>query len=529
MPAARSLGSVSFQAAVGTTQQTDHSKTVVTEQVHSVGGVMSMNTPMVKDGTNVEVLGNSPKKGISMKTAVPGPETQKLTEMLQKQGGMGGATAFFGDYAASSDCYLVDADGNRMLDMFMQIASLPLGYNHPALQEASSDPLFNSFAQSRSALGLMPPKELPQLLDETFLKVAPKGMTKVQTMLCGSSANENVFKAVFFHARARQREAQGREATDFSEEELSSCMENQAPGCTNDLSIMSFSGGFHGRTLAALTCTHSKTIHKIDVPAFDWPTAPFPRLKYPLEENAEYNQVEEQRCLAEVRSIFRARQEQGRPVAGAIIEPVLSEGGDLHASANFFKGLQQACKDFGAAFIVDEVQTGVCVSGHMWAHEAWGLEETPDFVCFSKKALLGGYYYKDEFQPPGGYRIFNTWMGDATKILLFRKVLETIEKDGLQDVVQEVSKKLLNILGDAAASHPNYIKNIRGVGTVIAFDSESPAVRDELFTSLRNNGVLVGVNGTQSIRFRPALNFTLAHVSEFEQVFGQTLQQLSTE
>jgi 4-aminobutyrate aminotransferase/(S)-3-amino-2-methylpropionate transaminase len=287
-----------------------------------------------------------------------------------------------------------------MLDMFSQIASLPLGYNHPALQEAMNGSLMSAFAQSRAALGLMPPKELPDLLDETFLKVAPKGMTRVQTMLCGSSANENVFKAAFFRMRAKQRAAEGRGVTEFTDEELSSCMNNQAPGCTNDLSIMSFSGGFHGRTLGALTCTHSKTVHKIDVPAFDWPVAPFPRLRYPLEEHADWNASEEQRCLETVRDIFQERAGEGRPVAGLIIEPVLSEGGDLHASANFFRNLQKASTEFGAAFIVDEVQTGICSSGQMWAHEEWGLDESPDFVCFSKKALLGGYYYKDEFQPP---------------------------------------------------------------------------------------------------------------------------------
>merc|ERR1719191_1881931 len=198
----------------------------------------------------------------------------------------------------------------------MQIASLPLGYNHPNLQAAMSDPLMSSFAQSRAALGMLPPKELPALLNDTFLKIAPKGMTKVQTILCGSSANENVFKAVFFRKRAKQRAAEGRGATDFTEEELASCMNNQAPGCTNDLSIMSFSGGFHGRTMGALTCTHSKTVHKIDVPAFDWPTAPFPRLRYPLEGNEEYNAAEELSCLHAVRAIFQERMNQGRPVAG---------------------------------------------------------------------------------------------------------------------------------------------------------------------------------------------------------------------
>lgn len=468
-----------------------------------------------------------PGKGISMKTSVPGPETQKLMDELKPQGGMGGAVAFFGDYTASTGAYLVDADGNRMLDMFQQISSLPLGYNHPALQRVIFDPLFASFAHSRAALGMLPPKELPGLMRETFLKVAPEGMTKVQTMLCGSSANENVFKAVFFRKRAQQRIAEGRAATDFTEEELSSCMTNQAPGSSNNLSIMSFSGGFHGRTMGALTCTHTKALHKLDVPAFDWPTAPFPGLRYPLADNLEYNQKEEQRCMAEVREIFQCRIDEGRPVAGMIIEPVLSEGGDLHASANFFKQLQRACKDFDAAFIVDEVQTGVCASGHMWAHQAWGLEESPDFVVFSKKALLGGYYYKDDYQPTQGYRIFNTWMGDMTKVLFFRAVLETIEKDGLQALAIKVGAQLVDILDGAAIKNPKFVSNVRGVGNIIAFDCDSPASRDQLATAMRNNGVFMGVNGTQSIRFRPPLNFNLEHVAEFQGVFHRTLAQLS--
>lgn len=462
-----------------------------------------------------------------MRTQVPGPKTEELNEKLGIQGGFGGAVSFFGDYGASEGCYMVDADGNRMLDMFMQIASLPLGYNHPALQEAAEDPLFGTFAHSRSALGLMPPKELPELLDDTFLKIAPKGMTRVQLMLCGSSANENVFKAAFFHFRAKQRAAEGVSATDFTDEELTTCMYNQSPGSANNLSIMSFSGGFHGRTLGALSCTHSKAIHKLDAPAFDWPTAPFPALRYPLEENCAHNEAEEQRALGEVQRIFQERKEEGRPVVGLIVEPVLSEGGDLHASHGFFRGVQKACQDFGAAFIVDEVQTGICCSGQMWAHEAWGLDESPDFVVFSKKALVGGYYYKDEFQPPQGYRIFNTWMGDATKLLLFRAVLSTIQKEGLQAEVRAVGQQLMGILADASQKHPQYVNNLRGVGTLIAFDCESPALRDLLAADLRDRGVLVGTNGSQSIRFRPALNLRQVHVVEFQEVFLRSLAALS--
>lgn len=61
-------------------------------------------------------------------------------------------------------------------------------------------------------------------------------------------------------------------------------------------------GSFHGRTLGCLSTTHSKYIHKLDIPAFDWPIASFPKYKYPLEENARENKEEDKRCLAEVSS-----------------------------------------------------------------------------------------------------------------------------------------------------------------------------------------------------------------------------------
>jgi len=59
-------------------------------------------------------------------------------------------------------------------------------------------------------------------------------------------------------------------------------------------------GGFHGRTLGVLSTTHSKPIHKLDVPSFDWPIASFPKYKYPLDEFLRENEEEDGRCLAEV-------------------------------------------------------------------------------------------------------------------------------------------------------------------------------------------------------------------------------------
>ena len=60
----------------------------------------------------------------------------------------------------------------------------------------------------------------------------------------------------------------------------------------------------------------------------------------------------------------------------------------------------------------------------MWAHEAWELPNPPDFVTFSKKAQVGGYFYKREFQPNLPYRIFNTWMGDPAKLMHLEVIVQ---------------------------------------------------------------------------------------------------------
>ena len=208
-------------------------------------------------------------------------------------------------------------------------------------------------------------------------------------------------------------------------EDLQRCMVNDQPGI-NEMTILSFEGGFHGRSLGALSATRSKAIHKLDIPAFRWPVAPFPANRFPLDAHAAENAAAEARSLEAVEAHLR-----GGNVAGVIVEPIQGEGGDRHASPAFFHALQVLCKKHGAAFIVDEVQTGGGATGSFWAHEAWGLPESPDIVTFSKKMQLGGFFLKDEFAPAEAYRIFNTWLGDPLRAAQLEVVLEVVARDGL--------------------------------------------------------------------------------------------------
>lgn len=266
-------------------------------------------------------------------------------------------------------------------------------------------------------------------------------------------------------------------------------MINQAPGAPK-LSIMSFHGAFHGRTMGTLSTTHSKYIHKIDIPSFDWPIAPFPKYKYPLEENVRENAQEDARCLAEVENQFEKFAKKGVPVAGVIIEPIQSEGGDNEASPEFFQMLQKITRKNGAALLIDEVQTGGGPTGKMWCFEHFNLDGPPDVVTFSKKMQLGGYFHNLALTPVLPYRVFNTWMGDPGKVLLLESILKVIKSESLLQNVEKTGTKLKEGLLRAQSNYPHLLNSARGRGTFLAINLPSTKTRDSAIAALKKKGEL---------------------------------------
>ncbi|XDG01568.1 hypothetical protein ABKA04_001183 [Annulohypoxylon sp. FPYF3050] len=453
----------------------------------------------------------------TVSTEVPGPlsraSAKKLDAFFDAR-----AVHFVVDYDKSEGTYIVDVDGNRYLDVYSQIASIPIGYNNPASIAAAQSPEMLSALVNRPAIGNFPSRVWGEILEGGLLKVAPKGLDQIFTAQSGSEANELAYKASFMLYRRKERG----DGVEWTNEEITTCLDNAKPG-SPELAVMSFRNSFHGRGFGSLSTTRSKAVHKLDIPSFNWPQVSFPALKYPLEKYEAENNAEEKRCLQEVEDLIRSWH---CPVAALIVEPIQSEGGDNHASPAFFQGLRDITKKHGVVMIVDEVQTGFGATGKFWAHEHWNLTSPPDIVTFSKKAQTAGYFFGDRaLIPDKAYRQFNTWMGDAARVIMSKAIIREILDKDLAGQCARVGEALYAEMEKLAQKYPDYVQNLRGKGkgTYIAFDTKDAG---SLVKAMKKLGVLTGTCGKETVRLRPMLIFEEKHIPTLVAAFDQALGEL---
>lgn len=456
-------------------------------------------------------------KGPVMKTACPDPKSKAKLDQLSKV--FDTKNAFFvTDFYHSLGNYIVDVDGNVLLDAYCQISSIALGYNNPELLKATQTKEMSTALANRPALACFPSSDYYDILKEGLLSVAPEGLDRVQTAHTGSDANEMAFKAALIYQADKKRGGK-----PFTKEEEESVMKNQAPGAS-DMVILSFSTGFHGRLFGSLSATHSKPIHKLDIPQFPWPVAPFPYYKYPLEDNAEANKKEDERCLKELDHILSTYP---RKVAAAIIEPVQSEGGDNHGSVAFFQGVRELTKKHDVILIVDEVQCGGGGSGKLWLHQHYGIH--PDIMTFSKKMQNAGFFYHN----PGlagsvPSRQFNTWFGDPSKALVAKAIIHEIKDKHLLSEVNKTGEYLYSKLEAVRQKHLKLMLNLRGNhrGFFVAFNLPTVEERNKFIYTCRQKGLNLGGCGYTAVRLRPTLVFQPKHVDILAKIMDDTFTEL---
>jgi 4-aminobutyrate aminotransferase/(S)-3-amino-2-methylpropionate transaminase len=212
-------------------------------------------------------------------------------------------------------------------------------------------------------------------------------------------------------------------------------------------------------------------------------------------------------------------------VAGIIVEPIQSEGGDRHASAAFFQALRAKSQQAGCALILDEVQTGVGITGKLWCHEHFGF--VPDLVAFGKKMNMGGCFATLDYDVTQFGRMYQTRNGDRARAIVGLATLETIRDQGLLANAEVVGAVFLSGLQELCSRFPALATQARGRGMILAFDMPTVAVRDDFLKRCLGRGVFASYTGASSVRLRPHLITTSTDAHFALSVFGDVLLEMS--
>jgi L-lysine 6-transaminase len=290
--------------------------------------------------------------------------------------------------------------------------------------------------------------------------------------------------------------------------------------------IIHFERAFHGRSGYCMSLTNTDPTKVALWPRWEWPRIPTPFLSFPVTDEVLADvQRREQEAIA---LILKAFAENPDDIAAIIIEPIQGEGGDNHFRPEFLQALRAICDEHEALLIFDEVQTGVGMTGHWWAHEGLGVQ--PDIMSFGKKMQVCGILVGPRLdEVPNNVfhtssRINSTWGGSLVDMVRSTKYIEIIAEENLVANAGTVGAYLRDQLSALQARvGADVISNIRGMGLFSAFDLPTKEARNAFVSKAYDNGLLLVGSGDRSVRFRPPLNLSHAEVDLGVQIIGASL------
>ena len=393
------------------------------------------------------------------------------------------------DLKKSHGSWLVDGKtGKEYLDLFSMYASMSVGYNNPYVLD-NIDRLTSAAVNKPANSDIYSP-EMAEFVDTVGRVAQPEYMPHSFFIEGGALAVENALKTAF-DWKARKNISVGKSVGQNKVIHLQDC--------------------FHGRTGYTMSLTDSPDIRKTQFfPKFNWPRIINPSISFPInDENLDSLISIEEKSINELKTILRVSADD---IACLILEPIQGEGGDNHFRKEYIRELQQLSQDNDFLLIFDEVQTGIGITGKMWAHEHYGVE--PDVMSFGKKTQCCGIFAGERLDEvennvfKESSRINSTFGGNLIDMVRFTIYLELIEKDDLVTMAANNGKYLLSSLMTLQNNNEDLITNTRGKGLFCAYDLPSTNHRDRLIGNMEKEGVIILGCGKNSIRFRPHLNIT---------------------
>lgn len=374
-----------------------------------------------------------------------------------------------------------DVDGNRFLDFNAGIAVVATGHCHPKVVEAIQDQAARLIHMSGTDFYY---ENLVQLA-EKLAALAPGGVPRrVSFGNSGAEAIEGAIKLARYHT--------GRDK------------------------LIAFLGGFHGRTMGALSLTASKAVQRRGFGSLlpGVVHAPYPYCyRCPFGQKPETCAVE---CAQFIEKQLLRTIAPASEVAAIVMEPVQGEGGYIVPPRKFFDELQRIASQSGILLIFDEVQSGVGRTGKMWAAEHF--DAVPDIFAVAKGIAsglpLGATVARAEMMQwtPGAHA--STFGGNPVASSAALVTLELLEKELLENAVC-MGEFLMDRLRQWPERFPQ-VGEVRGLGLMLGIElvrdsqtrEKAPELRDRVLRLAFERGLLVLGAGENSIRLSPPLIVT---------------------
>lgn len=395
-----------------------------------------------------------------------------------------------------------DVDGNRFLDFSAGIAVVSTGHSHPKVVKAIQEQA-EKFIHISSDFYHQKWIELAEKINQ----IAPFQEDAVSFMT--NSGTESIEAAIKLARYTTKR-------TEF----------------------IGFLGGFHGRTMGAVTFTASKaSYHRGFFPLMNGVVhVPFPDPYRPIlasRPGEDYGET----VVRYIEEEILGRILPADAVAGILVEPVQGEGGYIIPPAGFFPALRRLCDRHGILLIADEVQSGVGRTGKWWAIEHFDVE--PDIFCVAKGIAsgmpLGLMVARKSLVtwPKGSHG--NTYGGNPLSCAAALATLEIIEDELLENATR-AGNYAMEKLRAMQEKHPS-IGEVRGMGLMIGIEfvydrqtkQHADDLRDRVVDLAFENGLLTLGAGRNVIRISPPLSVSLNELDEGLAILEQAIAQAEQE
>lgn len=433
----------------------------------------------------------------SIKTEIPGP---KGREIIQRDAKVA-SPSLIKEYALVADrgqgCFIDDVDGNRFLDMMAGIAVSSTGYGHPHVVGAVKEAVDRVWHICNTDFYT---ESYARLMEKLSSYVPQMGKKKVFLANTGAEAVEGAIKLARYSTKRK--------------------------------GLMSFYGGFHGRTMGALSLTASKVKYRDNFGPFI-PGVVHGRFPNPMECPSGMSDEEfGLQAIEEIKTTIFDRIMAPTELAAIFVEPIQGEGGYITPPRSFLKGLRALCDQHGILLVFDEIQSGVGRTGHMFAAEYFDV--APDIIT-SAKGLgsglpIGAIIAKESVMTWGRGTHGSTFGGNNISCAAAVATLEVVEK--ILPEIRENGQYLTDSLKQLSTKHP-IIADVRGPGFMIGMELRDPKTgksmpefMGELEQAAFKKGLLLLGCGQSTIRFAPPLVCGRHEIDIAAKILDETLADL---